>query len=145
MEDWQDANTTAPSPGVIQEPILTTDDLVMMVGEGAVRLREKEKREQTTAGAIAALAEERLKVESLKKKLDSCEQQALEHAREVESLNARIRQLEDQVHAVALERDEARKEILEHKASRALLEDRILARLDEFDRQIKGKRKKSER
>lgn len=113
-------------PEQLKEPEMTTDDLVMMVGEATIKLRHSERMVNFLKQKVAALintgAKEKSLALTLKSQIDTLlkEKEATTNliqstGGQTESLKVRIVQLEDQVHSVALERDEARKEVLELK------------------------------
>lgn len=121
MDDTWDAE-----PVQQKEPEMTTDDLVMMVGEATIKLRHSERMvnflKQKVAALINTEAKEKSLALSLKSQIDTLlkEKEATTNLiqsteSQTDSLKVRIVQLEDQVHSVALERDEARKEVLELK------------------------------
>lgn len=113
MDDTWDAE---PSP--LKEPEMTTDDLVMMVGEATIKLRHSERMvsflKQKVAVLINTEAKEKSLVLSLKNQIDTLlkEKEAAANliqntGTQTESLKARIIQLENQVLEVATQRDKA--------------------------------------
>lgn len=108
-----------------EDAVLSTDDLVMMIGVREVRLKEADVRTKTLFEQASAVNQELMKSRSrasgLEAELQSktaaleSEQQSrqdLLSARDarIDSLQQRITDLEEQVHKTALERDEARAE-----------------------------------
>lgn len=92
---------------------LTTDDLVLMIGEGVVKERQAQKINNFLQGQMAAandmILEARSKEDGLKHAIEDMQKAHAEGSQSAESLRERIKQLEDQVHATALERDKAQK------------------------------------
>jgi len=114
-----------------KEPSLTTDDLVLWIGEFTVKEKQQGRITAFQQQKIQALESEILKLKSGSSGLNiKLEQFEIENNRlktEVANLtlsittaqkeqHPRIVQLEEQVHSVALERDEAKKEVLELKS-----------------------------
>ncbi len=97
-EDWSEGK---------QEEI-TTDDLVLMLGEWQIKERRLLKIVKRYEIAIPPLQQELAKSKSTGLSV----QTSLESERkQSESLRQRILQLEKQVHEIALERDEVKKEL----------------------------------
>jgi uncharacterized small protein (DUF1192 family) len=117
MEDATITNQQLPP-----ECELTTDDLAMMLGEAAMRERQAAKIQRFQVNQYQILRERCLKAESIaageQVTIDSLTANLDAATKSVTSLQARIAQLEDQVHRVALERDEAKKDCREAVASR---------------------------
>ena len=135
--EWEEANIgiEAPQQPTLKEPEMSTDDLVFMIGEGAVRERHSNKiivflRQQATNLESTAMKEQSIH-RSLQQKLEVNQQSANEdieglkkvmagerqdwllkeenYINQIKSLQERIIQLENQVHQVALERDEVQR------------------------------------
>lgn len=113
MNDTWDAE-----PEQLKEPEMTTDDLVMMVGETTIKLRHSERMvsflKQKVAALINTEAKEKSLALSLKNQIDTLlkEKEAAANliqsaGGQAESLKARIIQLENQVLEVATQRDKA--------------------------------------
>lgn len=112
MSGWEEAATNMPTN---QNTILSVDDLIMLVGEEVVRRRETEKRFQLFTQQIS---QQQAKLESQRKseisKLDKQKQAEVEDITQemnqtIKNLKERIHSLEEQVHMIALERDELKK------------------------------------
>jgi hypothetical protein len=85
---------------------ITTDDLVFMIGEKEVQLRDRAKNiAMLTARCKELLAENA--------RLKAVEQKTIDATKKAESLSGRILDLEKQVHETALERDAARHKLSE--------------------------------
>jgi chromosome segregation ATPase len=114
-------------PEQLKEPEMTTDDLVMMVGEATIKLHHSERMvnflKQKVSVLLGAVSKEKTLALPLKDQIDTLLKEKEATANliqsiegQTESLKARIIQLENQVTEVAAQRDEARKEILELKS-----------------------------
>ena len=115
MDDTWDAE-----PEQLKEPEMTTDDLVMMVGEATIKLRHSERMvnflKQKVSVLLSAVSKEKTLALPLKDQIDTLlkEKEATANliqstGGQTESLKARIIQLENQVAEVAGQRDEAQK------------------------------------
>lgn len=113
-------DTWDAEPEQLKEPEMTTDDLVMMVGEATIKLRHSKKMviflKQKVAALINTEAKEKSLALTLKSQIDTLlkEKEAAANSiqsigSQTESLKARIVQLENQVAEVAAQRDEAQK------------------------------------
>lgn len=119
----EEATVTAGAPAqptLPPECEMTTDDLVLMIGEAAVNTRQdvKIKRFLSTQAATIqkALLQERSQAGALAAKITTTEASTEENARAIQSFQSRITQLEDQVYMIALERDAAKKLTVELQA-----------------------------
>ncbi len=107
------------------ETDMTTDDLVMMIGEGAVRERQKDKIIRYCEKIIHQRQADSLKLQSLeasyKQQIEALQKECADARqgdslsteaaqKEAVSLRARILHLEEQVHLTAIERDAAIKD-----------------------------------
>jgi len=129
MGDW--GNAEQPSE-------ITTDDLVIMIGEYAIKERQINKTVQGFNEKIAllqqalakeqsaqlslkqqieTLAQDKIDIENIKSELlqaqnsfKQANEQLAEKDKNIGSLQARIVQLEEQCHQTALERDEVKKQ-----------------------------------
>lgn len=123
MTDWREAET-GNQP---EAPTLATDDLVLWLGEAVVNEKQQRRIATYQQQKIQALENEIFKIKSVAMGDNTKAAEAftaendklkaeivgltasLEAARNVQ--HARIVQLEEQVHTIALERDEARSEV----------------------------------
>ena len=123
MGDWEEAELGGQMQ--TKEPEMTTDDLVLMVGESVISRRHAERivahLRQEIATLHQNLAKEKSIRASLKEQVNTLDADNNNKAGKIseleanvvkanESLRSRILQLESQVHQVALERDAARKD-----------------------------------
>lgn len=132
MSNWSEAEAVDQD-----KEVLTTDDLVLMIGEAVIKERQTWKLVQALKQEIALLKQSLAKEQSvkatlqqridqlikdneniqmlesqvtqLKSQLQQADERINQEVNGAESLRARIAQLEEQCHQVALERDEARK------------------------------------
>lgn len=111
------ATPQAPPPGEI-----TTDDLVMMIGENVITARQNSKLLQWMQAQLQQAQEASLagqsKLQSALSRISELEGQIATKAEQgdvnlnvIASLQERIRDLEDQVHTVAMERDDLKKQL----------------------------------
>jgi len=111
MTDWNNASLGEPEQKQNKEPEITTDDLVLMIGESTIKQRHSERVTNHFKNQILSLQSELAKEKSLnislKEKIGKGNDEIVI---QMNSLKARILQLEDQTHAIALERDEVKKE-----------------------------------
>jgi chromosome segregation ATPase len=126
MDNWDNENTNEQG---FQEPQMTTDDLVLLIGEKEINLRHSGKKIAALGGIVQNLQGQLAAAESasitIANDKESAMQQAQNTAKELAGLRERILSLEDQVHSVALERDEARQQILKlEEANKQLAEKR---------------------
>lgn len=119
----QEAQEAPAQDFTMSEPSLTTDDLVIMIGEAAIEKRQSTKiiNEHRTMLARAMSQLRTLEVAE-------AEKDSLLASRE--SLNQRVISLEDQVHKTALERDEARNDLSE-MTTRVVRSEELCERLQE--------------
>lgn len=96
MDEWKEANVGQAAQD--KEPELSTDDLIFMIGEGAIKEHNAGKIITYLRQQITAQQKLLLKEQSLHKSVE-------DNAQKEKSLQNRIVQLEDQAHKVAIERD----------------------------------------
>ena len=140
MSDWQEAET-----GQQSEPSLTTDDLVLWIGEAVIKEKQQGRISVYQQQKIQALENEILKSKSLSAGTNTkLEELVIENNNlkaeiirlktNLETIqnerHPRIIQLEEQIHTIALERDEARRN-----------EQTVFNELEELKISIKSKRK----
>jgi hypothetical protein len=113
MNTFEEANIGGGNQGQgqAQPGDMTTDDLVLMIGEGAIRERQQQKIRQYFERQLGAMQQEMLRAQSL-----AVAQAEQEKSQAVASLQTRVVDLEKQVHETALERDEAIKKMKEAKS-----------------------------
>lgn len=111
------APATPAQPGLPPECQMSTDDLVLMIGEAAVQARQDLKIKQYQGKQIVslsqALMQERSQKETLSAKTAAVESDKAANEKQIHSYQERILQLEDQVLKTAQDRDEANKRIAE--------------------------------
>jgi septal ring factor EnvC (AmiA/AmiB activator) len=145
VSEWADAEFSNQESQQTQE--ITTDDLVLMIGEAAIEKRQAWKAMQNMKQEIIALrqtlAKEQSIQASLRQQIKTSDEESkiiaelqsqngqlenrlqqvqaenerslTERIKNEDSLHARIVQLEEQCHQVALERDEIRKLLEQEK------------------------------
>jgi chromosome segregation ATPase len=144
MEDARVTETAAERPQLPAECQMTTDDLVLMIGEGAIRERQQQRVGAWYERELAALRQDCLKMQSLlaqatqrSAEMESrCDATAATGRQETDSLRTRIGNLEDQVHRTALERDTARKALTEAETAHARETASLRTRLGECEQAL---------
>ena len=92
-----------------KEVQVSWNELLFMIGESVVRDRQNLKRLQFLDNQIGLAREEVLKAKSISM---AAEQKTVDFERVRASLDDRIKQLENQVYDIAIERDKFRNELL---------------------------------
>lgn len=123
MDTWDEASLGDGSQEG-KPPEMTTDDLVMMVGEANINLKHSERvvryLKQRVEELLKSVSKERAislelknQVETVNKDKNSFTETLTRHNQEKESFHNRIVQLENQLQTVAGEREELKKTVQE--------------------------------
>jgi chromosome segregation ATPase len=121
MDTWDEASLDG-NQATVKPPEMTTDDLVMMVGEANINLKHSERVVRFLKQRISDLTNTALKEESvvlslkeqiatLSKEKTSVSDLITKHNLEKESFHNRIVQLENQIKAIAKERDDLKNDM----------------------------------
>jgi chromosome segregation ATPase len=124
MSDTWDEASLDGNQATVKPPEMTTDDLVMMVGEANINLKHSERvcrflKQRISDLTNAALKEESVvlslkeQIATLSKGKTSVSDLIAKHNLEKESFHNRIVQLENQIESVAKERDDLKNDIQE--------------------------------
>jgi len=121
MDTWDGASLDG-NQATVKPPEMTTDDLVMMVGEANINLKHSERvcrflKQRISDLTNAALKEESVvlslkdRIATLSKEKTSESDLIVRHNLEKESFHNRIVQLENQIKAIAKERDDLKNDM----------------------------------